>query len=131
MIDELTKLSELKDSGVISEAEYQKLKSELLECKNEENVLPKSRGLHQPAQPVVKSKKSKYVAGLLGILLGGLGIHKFYLGSWGWGLVYLLLFWTYIPALVALVEGVRYLTLSQDVFSEKANSLTGPFGWIW
>ena len=40
--------------------------------------------------------KSKVAAGLLGIFLGGLGIHKFYLGRWGWGIVYLLFFWTYI-----------------------------------
>lgn len=32
----------------------------------------------QPAQPV--SQKSKLAAGLLGIFLGGLGIHNFYLG---------------------------------------------------
>lgn len=31
--------------------------------------------------------KSKVVAGLLGILLGGIGAHKFYLGRWGMGLI--------------------------------------------
>ena len=30
--------------------------------------------------------KSKVAAGLLGIFLGSLGIHKFYLGGWGWEL---------------------------------------------
>ena len=39
--------------------------------------------------------KSKLTAGLLAIFLGGLGVHKFYMGSWGWGLIYLLLCWTY------------------------------------
>ncbi|MBE5946577.1 MAG: NINE protein [Lachnospiraceae bacterium] len=53
--------------------------------------------------------KSKLVAGLLGIFLGGLGIHKFYLGNVGAGIVYLLFCWTYIPALIGFCEGIGYL----------------------
>ncbi|MDR1958512.1 MAG: TM2 domain-containing protein [Planctomycetaceae bacterium] len=33
--------------------------------------------------------KSKVAAGLLALILGRFGAHKFYHGSWGWGLVYL------------------------------------------
>ncbi len=36
--------------------------------------------------------KSKIVAGLLGIFLRGLGVHKFYLGEIGWGIVYLIFY---------------------------------------
>ncbi len=36
--------------------------------------------------------KSKPLAGVLAIYLGGLGVHKFYLGQWGWGIVYLAAF---------------------------------------
>lgn len=38
-----------------------------------------------PSWPV----KSKITAGILAILLGGLGIHKFYLGKTGMGILYL------------------------------------------
>jgi TM2 domain-containing membrane protein YozV len=34
--------------------------------------------------------KNKVVAGLLAIFVGGLGIHKFYLGKVGQGILYLL-----------------------------------------
>jgi len=38
----------------------------------------------------IEGGKSKLMAGLLGILLGAFGVHKFYLGSWGWGIVFAL-----------------------------------------
>lgn len=75
--------------------------------------------------------KSKVTAGVLALLLGGIGIHKFYLGAWGWGIVYILFVWTWIPAIIALVEGIRYLTLSDDEFNNKASSLSGPFSFLW
>lgn len=63
--------------------------------------------------------KSKIVAGILAILLGGLGVHKFYLGRIGLGILYLLFCWTYIPAIIALVEGIIYLTSSEQKFYDK------------
>jgi TM2 domain-containing membrane protein YozV len=43
------------------------------------------------AAPVAEAPKSKIVAGLLGIFLGGLGIHRFYLGYSGLGAAMLIL----------------------------------------
>ena len=63
--------------------------------------------------------KSKTTAGLLAIFLGGLGIHKFYLGKNGKGILYLVFCWTYIPALIAIVEGIIYLTSSDENFYNK------------
>lgn len=71
--------------------------------------------LANPYTPV----KSRVTAGVLGILLGGLGIHKFYLGKVGLGVVYLLFFWTYVPAIIGLVEGIIYLTQSDQDFAAK------------
>lgn len=67
-----------------------------------------------------KRYKSKVAAGVLALLLGNLGIHRFYLGQW-WGIFYLLLFWTFIPAIVALVEGVVFLCTNQETWDEKYN----------
>ena len=57
--------------------------------------------------------KSKAVAGILAILLGGIGAHKFYLGRWGWGIIYLLFCWTYIPSIIGLIEGIVYLVSNE------------------
>lgn len=63
--------------------------------------------------------KNKSTAGLLALLLGGLGIHKFYLDEPGLGILYLLFCWTFIPALIGLVEGIVYLTMSDEHFARK------------
>lgn len=68
-----------------------------------------------PAWPI----KSKTAAGVLAILLGGLGIHKFYLGKVGTGIIYLLFCWTYIPAVIGFIEGIVYLTSNDHNFQVK------------
>jgi len=75
--------------------------------------------------------KSKIAAGLLGIFLGGWGIHKFYLGFTGPALVYLLVntvgfavtwLFLFIPnvilGVIAFVEGILYLTKSDEEFEQ-------------
>ena len=64
--------------------------------------------------------KSKLAAGLLAIVIGGLGVHRFYLGQW-WGVFYLLLFWTAIPGLISLIEGIVFLATSQESWDVRHN----------
>lgn len=72
------------------------------------------------AQPATfTSPKSKTAAGLLAIFLGGLGIHKFYLGKPGLGILYLIFCWTWIPEIVGIIEGIIYLTMSDENFYYK------------
>ena len=63
--------------------------------------------------------KNKIVAGILGILLGGWGIHKFYMGKVGAGILYLLFFWTGIPTIIGLIEGIMYLISDDQTFYRK------------
>ena len=63
--------------------------------------------------------KSRILAAVLAIFLGGLGIHKFYMGKIGWGVVYLLFCWTGVPAIVALVEGIISLFSDDTTFNIK------------
>jgi TM2 domain-containing membrane protein YozV/cold shock CspA family protein len=69
--------------------------------------------------------KSKIAAGLLAIFLGGFGIHKFYLGSTTAGIIMLVVWlfgWvligipTLIISVIALIEGIIYLTKSDEDF---------------
>lgn len=68
------------------------------------------------------SEKSRIAAGVFALVLGGLGIHKFYMGRVGMGILYLLFCWTGIPSLVALIEGILYLTESDEKFNSRLNS---------
>lgn len=67
----------------------------------------------------VPGAKSRITAGILGILLGGIGVHKFYLNKVGLGILYLVFFWTAIPAIIGLVEGIIYLTQDDVTFGRQ------------
>jgi len=75
--------------------------------------------------------KNKVTAGLLAIFLGGIGVHKFYLGFTGPALVFLLTntigfavtwIFLFIPnivlGIIAFVEGILYLTKSDEEFEQ-------------
>ena len=65
-----------------------------------------------PAAPVVDpaQQKSKLVAGLLGIFLGGLGVHNFYLGYTGKAIAQIVLsLCAGIGGIWGLVEGIMIL----------------------
>ncbi len=78
------------------------------------------------------AQKSKVVAGVLAILLGGIGVHKFYLGyggagalmlaGWVVGVITTMLlvgfFLLAALAIIALIEGIIYLTKSDEDFEE-------------
>lgn len=77
---------------------------------------------------VVSGDKNKIVAALLALFLGGLGIHKFYLGKNTAGIIMLLvsLFgWIllFIPTLIigaiAFIEFIIYLVTSDDEFERR------------
>lgn len=104
----------------------EEIKEDALKCKHCKSMINSISSNQIPM-----SKKSKIVALVLALLFGGFGIHKFYLGAWGWGIAYMVLVWTLIPSIVSLVEVMRYFTLSDEEFKEKAATLNGPFAFLW
>ena len=66
-----------------------------------------------------RSGRSRIIAALLAIFLGGIGIHKFYLGQIGWGLLYILFVWTSIPIIIGILEGLMFLFMSDKSFEAK------------
>ena len=69
-----------------------------------------------------KKERSRVTAALLAIFLGGLGIHKFYLGNIVGGLIYLLFCWTFVPSIVGFIEGIMFLSMSDSDFNNEYNT---------
>lgn len=71
--------------------------------------------------------KSKSTAGLLSFFFGGLGVHRFYLGQTGLGFLYLVFCWTFIPAILGLIDAIIFWTMSEDKFNNKYNQAVRQF----
>lgn len=88
-------------------------------------ICPKC-GVRQMAPPPIgplgqttSNGKNKIVAGLLALFLGWIGVHKFYLGKGVQGFLYLVFFWTFIPAILGFIEGLNYLIMSEETFAKR------------
>ena len=82
----------------------------------------------------VPGAEKKVPAGILAILLGALGIHKFYLGYTKEGVIMLLVsvltigLAAWIMGIIALIEGILYLTKTDEQF--VSTYVTGRKGWL-
>ncbi|MCL7410178.1 TM2 domain-containing protein [Marivivens donghaensis] len=81
------------------------------------NSCPKCGARNPSSAPI--SSKDKNIAGLFALLLGGIGAHHFYLGNIGLGILYLLFCWTFIPMFIGFIEGLVFLTQSDENFARK------------
>lgn len=76
-----------------------------------------------------EAKNKKIVAGILAILLGAFGIHKFYLGYTKAGIIQLILSLVCgIGGILGLIEGILYLTKSDDEF--ESTYINGTKEWL-
>jgi TM2 domain-containing membrane protein YozV len=67
--------------------------------------------------------KDKNVAAVLALFLGWFGVHKFYLGRIGSGIVYLVFFWTMIPALLGMIDFFVLALMDNDEFNRRYNGM--------
>jgi TM2 domain-containing membrane protein YozV len=88
----------------------------------------KSNGIN--SEVVTTDGGKKVIAGLLGILLGGFGVHKFYLGYTKEGFIQLIATFATcgVAAIIALIEGIIYLTMSNENFAKTY--ISGRKGWF-
>jgi len=70
------------------------------------------------ADVLKQAGSKKVVAGICGILLGGLGVHKFVLGLTTPGILQILITIVTcgVGSLIGLIEGIIYLTKSDEDF---------------
>ncbi|MBL1211460.1 NINE protein [Geminocystis sp. GBBB08] len=66
--------------------------------------------------------KSKSTAIILAFFLGGLGIHKFYLGNNFAGILYLVFCWTFIPSLLSIFDFIGLVLMSDQAFNAQYNN---------
>ena len=70
-------------------------------------------------QPMYVANKTKEVNEVcycvLAFFLGGIGIHKFYAGKIGTGIVYILFCWTFVPSFIAFIEFIIGLCKKADI----------------
>ncbi|MBU1000245.1 TM2 domain-containing protein [Patescibacteria group bacterium] len=77
------------------------------------------RGIGHSPIIACKTRRNRLVTVFLAIFFGDLGLHKFYLGKAMWGLVYLFFFWSFIPMVIGIIEGIIYLLMSDKEFENK------------
>ncbi len=65
--------------------------------------------------------KHKTNAILIAILLGGFGIHRFYIGQHRKGWWYLGFFWTLIPMIISWFDAARFSSMNYAEFNRRYN----------
>ncbi len=65
--------------------------------------------------------KNKNVAALLALFIGSFGIHRFYLGQTGLGILYCILSITGISAVLGIIDFIAFLSMDEDAFDDKYN----------
>lgn len=68
--------------------------------------------------------KNKTTAALLALFLGGIGIHRFYVGHIVLGIFYALFCWTFVPSFIAFIDFICFLVMSDQSFNAKYNKTT-------
>ena len=123
--NELEKLNELKEKGIISEEEFQAQKEKLLNNQNAQETVVQEPIQGQVVSSTVETTastsapvgtKSKLAAALFAFFLGTFGVHNFYLGYTGKAVAQLLItllscfILSPVSAIWGVVEGVLVLT---------------------
>ena len=81
-------------------------------------------------QPEPQQENKKIVAGIFALLLGSLGIHKFYLGYTQEGVIQIVisLVTCGIGGIIPFIEGILYLVKSDEEFYQTYQ--VGKKGWF-
>lgn len=84
-------------------------------------AIPISLWLIKHNQPHSQLLSKRKTAIFLAIFLGWLGLHRFYLGQVGRGLLYLILLYFYAPfvVLISWIDAMRFFLMDDELFTLK------------
>lgn len=72
-----------------------------------------------PWQPYTGPDRDRQAAALLAFFVGTIGAHKLYLRRWVEAALYPIFFWTGIPTVLGVLEGIWYLSMSDEAFRRR------------
>ncbi len=78
-------------------------------------------------QIILEPMKNKTVAGVLALVAGYMGLHRFYLGQVGLGIMYILLLPVFLVTglwfffFIGIVDAIALFSMDQDAFNKKYN----------
>lgn len=101
MYEKIKELDDLRKQGLLSDEEFETEKKKILEGEKSEG---KKTTVSNTTNISMNNNKLAYI--IFAILLGNFGVHKFVSGNTGAGVLYLCFFWTGIPGLIGLIEGI-------------------------
>lgn len=76
--------------------------------------------------PSPKAIKAKPMATALALLLGTLGIHRFYLKQYIRGAIYALFCWTYVPTIIGVFDAIYFGLMNRRKFDALYNGIPLP-----
>ena len=71
----------------------------------------------------MKKRAYTIIYSALSIMLGGIGIQKFYLGQTKRGILHVLFFWTFIPTILCVIDLLKFTFMTEEEFDEKYNKI--------
>lgn len=83
----------------------------------------------QPKNSQNSDGKSRNTAAILAFLLGGLGVQRFYIGTWGWGIISIVSSFVCLGGVfIGIIDGIRFLQMSDETFATRYEN-PSPFTW--
>jgi len=70
---------------------------------------------------ILIKNKSKNTAWILALLLWWIWMHKIYIWKPYIWIFYILFFWTWIPLIIWIIEGIIYFSITQEKFNKIVN----------